>query len=283
MASTRVLVVSDSHLSTRTPEALDNWGAVVRHVAAGRHDLVLHVGDVTADGAKDPDDLALARVELGRLDARVRAVPGNHDVGDNPVDGGLAGDYEAPVGSERIDRFRAEIGPDRWALDLPGWRVVGLNGLLFGSGLDAEGEQWRWLAEALPPEGDPDPDRRVALVLHKPLAAPPPHEDATPYRYTPPTARERLRAALAGRRLGLVVSGHVHQFARHEHDGVVHLWAPTTWATIPDRFQRALGEKRCGVVELTLHDDGTVDAEATVPDGMVDHVLVDTVPDPYGI
>ena len=151
--------------------------------------------------------------------------------------------------------------------------------MLFGSGLDAEGEQWRWLADVLPP----DDDRRVALVLHKPMAVPPPHDDATPYRYTPPVARARIHEALTGSRLGLVVSGHVHQFARHVHDGVLHLWAPTTWATIPDRYQRTLGEKRCGVVELALHDDGTADARHAVPAGMVDHVLIDTVPDPYGI
>jgi hypothetical protein len=44
-----------------------------------------------------------------------------------------------------------------------------------------------------------------------------------------------------------------------------------------------LGEKRCGVVELTLHDDGTLDAELSAPPGLARNVILDTIPDPYGI
>ena len=285
--ATRVLVVSDTHLSSRTPEAIANWDAVVAHVAAGDHDVVLHVGDVTVDGAARDDDLDVARHELGRLDARLRVVPGNHDIGDNPfaapgpaaVAAAAADpDHERPVSPDRLGRYRARLGPDRWALDVPGWRVVGCNSLLFGSGLDDEAEQWAWLADVLPAPG-----RRVALVLHKPLEAPPPGTDVAPYRYVPPAAATRLRSLLPEvGDLGLVVSGHVHQHLRYERDGVTYLWAPTTWAVLPDRLQTTLGEKTCGVVELELPGDaGPVDSTLVRPSALNHHVLLDTIPSPY--
>jgi len=45
----RLTVVSDSHLSTRTPEADENWTAVLQHVLASRPDLVIHAGDLSLD------------------------------------------------------------------------------------------------------------------------------------------------------------------------------------------------------------------------------------------
>jgi hypothetical protein len=50
----------------------------------------------------------------------------------------------------------------------------------------------------------------------------------------------------------LIVSGHVHQSRQLGIDGTDHLWVPTTWAVLPDRAQRALGAKRCGVASLTF-------------------------------
>jgi predicted phosphodiesterase len=47
----RLVAVSDTHLSSRAPEGLANWAAVVRDVAATNADLIVHLGDVTLDGA----------------------------------------------------------------------------------------------------------------------------------------------------------------------------------------------------------------------------------------
>ena len=46
MPTTRLAIVSDTHLSSATPEADANWDAVVRHVDETRPDLVLHLGDL---------------------------------------------------------------------------------------------------------------------------------------------------------------------------------------------------------------------------------------------
>lgn len=276
-----MLVVSDSHLSPRTPEAAENWDAVLRHAAATPPDLVIHAGDITADGADRDADLAVGRAALARLPGRVRAVPGNHDLGDNPHAGTGADTSgtgaESGISRRRLDRYRRALGPDRWSLDVPGWRIVGLNCLLFGSGLDDDADQWLWLDDLLPAG-----DRHVLLVLHKPLEAPPAlPSDTTPHRYVPAPHRDRLLALMARVPGGLVVSGHTHQLALHARDGVGRVWAPSTWAVIPERFQPVLGDKTCGVVELTLHDDGHHDVVARQPDGLGQHVLIDTIPDPY--
>jgi len=80
----RVTVVSDIHLSAAAPVAQANWEAVVRHIAADAPDIVLHLGDLTRDGANGRRDLDHGRRQLDRLPVPWHAVPGNHDVGDNP-------------------------------------------------------------------------------------------------------------------------------------------------------------------------------------------------------
>jgi 3',5'-cyclic AMP phosphodiesterase CpdA len=292
MTATRVLVISDSHLSSRTPEALANWDAVVAHIAHDEPDLVIHAGDVSTDGAHVGDDLAFAGAQLERIELPTYVLPGNHDLGDNPhagtrLDGGAgdsAGDgdggggHEPLVDAARLARYRAHLPPDRWTVDIPGWRLIGLNALLFDSGLDDEDAQWRWLDDQL---GSVGRRQRVGVFVHKPVVAAPARPDdsaaTSPWRYVPPAARDRILAIGAR----LVVSGHIHQFCRHRTDGATHVWAPSTWAVIPDRFQPTIGDKVCGVVELVLHDDGICETELMLPYGIVQQAIVDDIADPY--
>ena len=275
MAAARVLVVSDSHLSPRTPEAHEHWDAVLAQVDADPPDLVVHAGDVSTDGALRPADLADARARLDEIPVPLLALPGNHDVGDGAA--WSNGTDEAVVTPATVGRFRAEVGPDRGAALVGAWRLIGLDAQVMGSGEVVEDEQWLWLADELGrvPSGSP-----VALVLHKPLV-PPPGERDTPHRYVPVPARQRLLAAVAGVDLRLVVSGHIHQAFDHWQGGIRHVWAPSCWGVLPDRIQRAVGAKRVGAVALALHDDGRVDvAEVRLP-GVRDTVVGEDVASPY--
>jgi 3',5'-cyclic AMP phosphodiesterase CpdA len=270
MPAVRVTVVSDSHLSERTPEAASNWDAVVDHVAATTPDLVVHAGDISADGASRPADLEVAAADVDRLPAPTVVVPGNHDVGVAPA---LSGS-EPPLDDARLDRFRDVFGADRFSARVGRWRIVGVDAQLFGAGTRVEDEQWDWLAAQL------DGRAPLVFVLHKPLV-PADGDVERPYRYVPAAARQRLLALLDASRPAVVVSGHVHQRLRHERAGATHVWAPTTWAVLPDDLQAPVGEKVCGVVELTLHDDGRADVAEVVPPGLRNHMLgVDAV-DPY--
>jgi 3',5'-cyclic AMP phosphodiesterase CpdA len=300
VGSIRIVVVSDSHLSERTPEAAANWRAVVDDLAADAPDVVVHAGDISTDGALRPAELDFARGQLDLVEqtgVRLLTLPGNHDMGDNPF-GDLAGphapdipDRYAFVTPGLLARYREAFGPDRWIADVGGWRLVGLDAQLLGSGLPDEDEQWAWLSEVAAamaaPGGGPE---YVALFLHKPLADPPDRPDgASPHRYVVPQARERLAQALAAVPVRTVVSGHVHQYRRHagpmgyaaDGGSPVHVWAPSSWAVLPDRIQPVLGEKVCGVAELVLGDDGTVGVELRRPPGLVQQVIADDIPDPY--
>ena len=270
----RILVVSDTHLSTRAPEAEANWAAVVALVAGGGFELVVHAGDLTLDAVAAPEELPDARRHLDALVVPWLAVPGNHDVGDNP------GAASGPVtNASLVAPWAAAIGPDQWEAEVDGWTLLGVNAQLFGSQLDAEAEQWAWLEDRLAALPD---DRPVVFVCHKPLSAATDELDAAPpFRFVPAPARDRLQVLLDGRRIPVVVSGHVHQYRVLGSGERRHVWAPTTWAVLPDDTQQTLGLKRCGVVALDLNPDGTAGYQLLRPPGMAQLTLTVDIPDPY--
>jgi 3',5'-cyclic AMP phosphodiesterase CpdA len=269
----RVVVVADSHLSERTPEAAEHWGAVLAHLAADPPALVVHAGDISADGSSRPTDLGYAHGQLQRVTAPLVAVPGNHDVGDNP---GLFGPQRAAVDADRLNAYRSLFGLGRFSEAVGRWRIVGIDSQLFGVGGVEEAGQWSWLEGELADAGGTP----VVLVSHKPLV-PPPGDHDRPARYVPAPARDRLLALLDAATVPLVVSGHVHQSLRHEAGGRLHVWAPTTWAVLPDNRQRPVGEKKPGILELALADDGRCAVEVLRPPGLRPRVIgVDAV-NPY--
>ncbi|HUB38542.1 MAG TPA: metallophosphoesterase [Streptosporangiaceae bacterium] len=272
----RVVLVSDTHLSPDAPEAEANWAAVARYVVAAAPDFVIHLGDLSLDGARNAADLDYARRQLDRLPVPFYVVPGNHDVGDNPFPGAPDG---SSVDDDRRQRWLDVVGADRWSLAFDGWTLLAINAQLAGSGLAAEEEQWSWLAEQVRLCGD---GQRIALVSHKPLTA----EEAElaaapPYRFLPAAARSRLTEIFGGRSLPLVLSGHVHQFRQLSLSGTAHLWAPTTWAVLPDDVQPVLGAKRCGVVSVVFDSSTPPEAKFAEPDGIVQLTVRTDIPDPY--
>lgn len=264
----RVLVVSDSHLSPRTPEADTNWSATLAWIAdeAADADLVVHTGDISLDGAGGRTDLDHARAQLDQLPIPWLAVPGNHDIGDLNGDHGLIDD-------ERRARYETVFGDRFWTTELGGWRLVGIDiQELLGGGTAAE-QWWRWLDEQL------EADRRLAVFQHRPIVPLAEGEDDKPGRYVIEPGRERLLTVYAEAGVELVVSGHVHQWRSVERDGIRHVWVPSTWATMPDSFQPLIGEKVVGLTTIDLDDHD--EAALVVPDGMAQDVIGETIPFPY--
>jgi 3',5'-cyclic-AMP phosphodiesterase len=276
VATARVILVSDTHLSASAPQAQANWDAVVSYVGACAADLVIHLGDLSLDGARNAADLHHGRAQLDRLSAPWRAVPGNHDIGDNPWPGALAG---SAVDAARHQRWLDIVGADHWSVTVSGWIVLAINAQLLGSGLAAEAAQWSWLEEQADRHRGRQP---VALITHKPIAATGAElAAAPPFRFWPPPARDRLACLLGGTPPALVMSGHVHQYRPLRLDGTDHLWVPTTWAVLPDHVQPVLGAKRCGIVSLTLTTGTPAQQEFTEPHGLEQLTLAVDLPDPY--
>jgi 3',5'-cyclic AMP phosphodiesterase CpdA len=276
VAAARVILVSDSHLAASAPQAQANWDAVISYVGACDPDLVIHLGDLSQDGARNAEDLRHGRAQLDRLPTAWRAVPGNHDVGDNPWPGAPAG---SAVDAARHQRWLDIIGADHWSVTVSGWLVLAINAQLLGSGLKAEAAQWSWLEE----QAGRRPSRQpVALIAHKPVTATETEVAAAPpHRFWPPSARTRLVRLFGGTPPALVMSGHVHQYRLLHLDGTDHLWVPTTWAVLPDHAQPVLGVKQCGIVSLTLAAGTPAKQELIEPDGLEQLTLTVDLPDPY--
>ena len=140
----RIALVSDTHIATRARGFTANWHIAARLIEAERPDLIIHLGDVTVDGAGDPAEHGQALEAMQALSAPRLAVPGNHDLGDNPPHPGAH--VASPVTPARLATWAAAFGPDHWVTELAGFRLIGLNAQLFGTGLDAEAAQFDWLS-----------------------------------------------------------------------------------------------------------------------------------------
>lgn len=274
----RLLVVSDTHLAAGHAAADDNWQTVLASVGARDADVVLHLGDLSLDGANSPVQLKYARSELERLELPWHVVPGNHDLGDNPVLGGTR--IEKVADDDRRQRWLDAVGPDWWRLDIEDWTFLAVNVQLFGTNLDAEGAQWDWLTEEL---AGIESERALGLLIHKPLFGPvgEPVESPPGCRYVPIGPRGRLLNLLQDRPPNLILSGHVHQHRILDLGGVRHVWTPTTWAVASDDMQPELGVKRCGYLHVVLDGTRMPAVEFVEPPGIAQQVIGRSAENPY--
>jgi 3',5'-cyclic AMP phosphodiesterase CpdA len=217
---TRILVLSDLHLSPTHGFFWDNW-TVARDTANAMAPAAVVVnGDLCINGPDSDAEVGFAANALAQLAPRVQALPGNHDVGDDPP----GQDADQLIDAARLSRWNAAFGTDRWLLDLRSWRLIGVNAQLFGSGLESETTQEAWLHAALAGAAD----RQVALFLHKPLFIEHPDEAEVTTMSLNLAPRQALLAKLRTARVPLVVSGHLHQYRDRMIGEIRHLWAPST-------------------------------------------------------
>jgi len=217
----RIVQISDTHLSRDKPHFVNNWVPLSAWIADQQPDLVIHTGDVTADGAGVEADLSFSAHLMDELRIRWRAVPGNHDVGE-------ARDARQPVNAGRLRAWRRHFGPDRWVEDVaegaPRWRLVGLDVMLVGSGEPEEDEQALWLEQVMAEAGE----RRIAWFLHRPLFLEDPGEGDTGYWSVKPQPRGALLALVRRHRVALVASGHLHKARDFAFEGTRYIWSPAS-------------------------------------------------------
>ena len=120
MRTFHLIQVSDTHLGREQSWFAPNFRAMARIVSALRPDLVVNTGDISFDGAERDDDLAFARGCHAELDVPFRAIPGNHDVGDNP----WRDDGPETITEQRLERYRRHFGEDYWLHEAGRWVLL---------------------------------------------------------------------------------------------------------------------------------------------------------------
>jgi 3',5'-cyclic-AMP phosphodiesterase len=258
----RITQISDTHLSRDKPLFAENFARVAEHIGADPPDLVVNTGDMALDGPHRESDLAEAKALHDAIGLPCRFIAGNHDCGesqDAPAHPALQ-----PITHERRERYLKHFGEDFWVLDVPGWRIVGMNAQLLGSELIDAAEQLDFLRDAADGSGD----RRIALFVHKPLFHVAPHEDVIGGRFINPEPRRQLLDIFKAKPPALVCSGHVHQYFSNRVRGTHHIWAPSTGFIIPDARQPVYGLKQTGYVAHRLEADGTHGSELVAVPGL---------------
>jgi 3',5'-cyclic AMP phosphodiesterase CpdA len=257
----RVVQLSDTHLSGERAYGAANFDAVVRTVNDDRPDLVVATGDLALDQPDNAADRAFARARFERIAVPWRAVPGNHDIGDDGDDPWMG----EPVTEPRRAAWCEAWGPDWWAHDAGEWLLIGLDSLLFGSGLGAEARQAAWLEGVAASAGDAS--RPVAVFLHKPPWVWGEGEPADQKTMTM-TGWQRLCAALGDAEVRVVSCGHLHQYRVAVRDGLAAVWAPSTCFISPGPSPYG-GTKQVGALEWAF-EGRTVSWRFVRPPGMVD-------------
>jgi 3',5'-cyclic AMP phosphodiesterase CpdA len=252
---TRVLQISDTHLSRNKPHFSDNWAPLRDWVRAQEADLVIHTGDLTVDGADREDDMRDGAELMRSLGTPFLAVPGNHDVGE-------AHNVHQPVNDERLARWRRHFGPDWWMRDVEQWRLVGLDSMLFGSAHRDAARQMAWLRETLADAGG----RRIGLFTHRPLFVEDPGEDDRGYWSVNPAARAPLLDLVRSHDVAIVGTGHLHKWGDRTVDGCRYVWGPSSGFLVGPQNQPELpGEKWLGAVVYEFEGRQASVAFAEVP------------------
>lgn len=229
-SATRIAFLSDIHLNLRTnePELSYNrrFDQAIVEVNAAKVDLVLIAGDLTDGGTRE--QMELFKHKAKQLKAPVLFVPGNRDVG---VVGN--GSVKTSITPERVKLYGKMLGPNWFAQEQAGVRVVGINACLFGSGFKAEADQWKFLEKELA-----GPHAKPTLLLeHYPLFLLSVDEPRLSTWNLGPEPRQRLLALVERAGVRAVLSGHVHYPIGNPRNGTLLLGNASTAYGMPRGHQ----------------------------------------------
>ena len=212
--------VSDMHLAplnaggahSHGPKDLPPRRAARLEVALGQIETlgpaaILLGGDNANQALADSEHLRFVSEFLGRFPEPRRAIPGNHDVGST-----IGWAHHDPDHMARsCATFRTHFGPDRWILEVAGFRIMAINSQISGSGLPEDLEQRAWLKAEL---AKTSPLLRV-LFMHTPPYLHGPEDDfddGSEMLCLRPPARAPLLPILEAHPPDLLITAHVHRY-----------------------------------------------------------------------
>lgn len=267
-----ISIVSDMHLApfdmgadrqqsdSNWPEVrADRLQSVYDQLASGpKPEAILFGGDNANQPVSRPEFRRYAHEFMKKFEAIApcQAVPGNHDVGST------AGwhHHDPNQLDEACEAFRLDWR-EWWTLEAAGFKIIGINSQIFGSGLEKEEEQTVWLKERLK-----EPSQLVrAVFFHTPLYLKTPEDDfdeGSEQMCLKPPARSPLLDVLRECPPDLVITTHAHRYwterqetwdwigvsatalGQHEMDAVPSVNLPE-------------GDDHPGWVDISIGDGGT--------------------------
>ena len=222
----RIAFVSDTHVNLRTNEPGIDYNRrldqAIAEINSAKVDLVLIAGDLTDGGSRE--QMSLFKQKVKQLNAPLLFVAGNHDVG-------MVGDdtVKKSITPERVKLFSRELGPNWFAREVAGVRVVGINSCLFGSGFKEEEDQWQFLERELAkPHAKP-----TFLLEHYPLFIKTPDEPRDSTWNVQPEQRKRLLALVEQGGVRTVLTGYLQYPITNRLDGILFLGNTITAFGLP--------------------------------------------------
>jgi hypothetical protein len=193
--------------------------ALLNHL---RPAFVIHLGDVVHPVPALPTYGAAAEAALAMfadLDAEIRYIPGNHDVGDKPFKAMPA----AVVTDDGVALYERYFGAPFSAFDFRDCRLVLMNSPVLNSGLASEEDQRAWLEGELAGTGG----KRVFLFTHYPPYILDPTEPPN-YDNIDEPQRSWLLSMIDECGVEALFAGHVHSFFYHRHGNTDCYLLPAT-------------------------------------------------------
>ncbi len=190
--------------------------------------FVLHLGDLIHPVPSMPSYAAAAaefQEIVADLGIPLHVLPGNHDVGDKPVDWAPAG----VVREAFLAKWEEHFGDHYQAFSDQGIRFILINAQIINSGLELEGRQRAWLEREL--EGSAN--GRIMLFLHYPPYLCFPDEDES-YDNLAEPGRSWILGLAEKYRFEALFAGHVHHFWYHRHASTDCYLLPSTSFTRQD-------------------------------------------------
>jgi hypothetical protein len=189
----------------------------------------------------------------------------------------LRGHDRQPVNDERLARWHTHFGPDRWVEDVEGFRLIGLNAMLLGSGHPEEAAQMAWLAGVME-EACRQP---VAWFLHRPLFIDSPDEGDTGYWAVKPRPRAALIELMRRHPVALVASGHLHKAHQALYENTRFVWGPASAFLVGPQMQPPMpGVKQLGAVEYDI-EGATLKADIIEVPGLSRFWIDDVIGEVY--
>lgn len=266
----KIAILSDPHIGSSNPVFVPNWEKTVSRLNARDDiDLTVILGDLTLLGSEQEEDLHFGLNALAAVNTPWLALPGNHDVGD------ISRQSHQPANAARLSDWEALYGPWHWHSDaLPGWRLIGLNSQIIGTGLPEEKAQWDALEQALATRGA----RKPVLFTHMPLFLNDWNESDRPAWALMGEGRSKLRRLLEDHDVQAVVSGHMHRVVQFDLAESRFIWcAASSFLTYDESMPAQPGAALLGLTILTL-DDAGVNAEFVE----IDELMVSRIEDYNG-